>query len=1074
MEVSPQQVPQPEPNSSYTIREPQNSNPVGLGTSDKGSRVNNLQTKRLLSYKSLSSLKDTSQSTLPSFSMSSASSTQATLKSKKRFKDFFQKIGQKNTSTDGRVPTPQADHRPVGQSQSTKSLSERSPREVNRKAEADTSLISEQSWGPGIGLSPDFTTANLSDQPEQDHYRHHDGYFGENGITHQPFDPIPVPLSPGFTHLSPNGELGRIQEEQGGDKLSNSACSGLQSDNREGSRTEQRPTVVIPNLTSHCPDSSKLPSTPASSHYTPQSEHPSRRSSRTTDFPTDKPINSSPRSHTSRSLSSGIAFVATTPSSTIRNGSLEPSGRGSTPSDRLNYSTDQGSLTGHYTVTHQASKLSNLSGPSDQEVSNQEYNDIQQSPGTTFKTRLFPSFGLSGKQQASFSLDPSVPQKKANKADKIKTLGRLGHPANSSNKRHPTTPVPAAHAQQQVVATSSYVPVPVTHEPLRASPIEEKTTFAKRLIRRVASAPNAKGLFAASAGSLGGSGVISVASVNTARVETPSMTPTGYATSSINISTSHVDSPDLTQLNRSDDAEIAPQPSQSPLGAFASFSTKQTVTSSPKQSPAPSSLPKSPIMSNPYLGASTSTLGSTSTGAQASARGIGPMGAREGRANSVGVLQHKSSSGNLLGINGVPSVNGKPIRPNALSTDQGRGSFRRTYSSNSIRTKTVEVQPSSFQKVKLLGKGDVGKVYLVREKKTDKLYAMKVLSKKEMIKRNKIKRALAEQEILATSNHPFIVTLYHSFQSDEYLYFCMEYCMGGEFFRALQTRPGKCLTEEHARFYAAEVTAALEYLHLMGICYRDLKPENILLHESGHIMLSDFDLSKPTTEPGGAPAVMKQSVTGGVMVVDTRSCLADFRTNSFVGTEEYISPEVIKGNGHTFAVDFWCLGILIYEMIFATTPFKGANRVATFANVLKHDVTFPDSPHVTSNCKSLIRKLLIKDEHKRLGSASGASEVKLHKWFAPIKWGLLRHQTPPICPQASNGVDTVNFRTMRDSKSLDFDKHGTTIIQGQAGSPSAADPATPGMLTPKELTLEGATETNPFHEFTSVTREFDE
>ena len=101
-----------------------------------------------------------------------------------------------------------------------------------------------------------------------------------------------------------------------------------------------------------------------------------------------------------------------------------------------------------------------------------------------------------------------------------------------------------------------------------------------------------------------------------------------------------------------------------------------------------------------------------------------------------------------------------------------------------------------------------------------------MLSKKEMIERKKIKRALTEQEILATANHPFIVTLYHSFQSEQYLYFCMEYCMGGEFFRALQSRPGKCLSEDGARFYAAEVTAALEYLHLMGFIYRDLKPES--------------------------------------------------------------------------------------------------------------------------------------------------------------------------------------------------------------------------------------------------------
>ena len=169
-------------------------------------------------------------------------------------------------------------------------------------------------------------------------------------------------------------------------------------------------------------------------------------------------------------------------------------------------------------------------------------------------------------------------------------------------------------------------------------------------------------------------------------------------------------------------------------------------------------------------------------------------------------------------------------------------------------------------------------------RRTHKRYGT-VLSKAEMIERKKIKRALTEQEILATANHPFIVTLYHSFQSEQYLYFCMEYCMGGEFFRALQNRPGKCLPEDAARFYAAEVTAALEYLHLMGFIYRDLKPESgsssfvsaprglltrgppfldILLHHSGHIMLSDFDLAKQSNEPGGRPATIHQSEPNGV------------------------------------------------------------------------------------------------------------------------------------------------------------------------------------------------------------------
>ncbi|KAG5971167.1 serine/threonine protein kinase, AGC [Claviceps cyperi] len=410
--------------------------------------------------------------------------------------------------------------------------------------------------------------------------------------------------------------------------------------------------------------------------------------------------------------------------------------------------------------------------------------------------------------------------------------------------------------------------------------------------------------------------------------------------------------------------------------------------------------------------------------------------------------------------------------------------FRRTYSSNSIKVRNVEVSPASFDKIKLIGKGDVGKVYLVREKKSSRLYAMKVLSKKEMIKRNKIKRALAEQEILATSNHPFIVTLYHSFQSEDHLYLCMEYCSGGEFFRALQTRPGKCIPEEDARFYAAEVTAALEYLHLMGFIYRDLKPENILLHQSGHIMLSDFDLSKQS-DPGGKPTMIvgkNGARTDALPTIDTRSCIANFRTNSFVGTEEYIAPEVIKGSGHTSAVDWWTLGILVYEMLYGTTPFKGKNRNATFANILREDIPFPDhagAPQIskqrpsrfpslegfretmtnslfTSLCKSLIRKLLIKDENRRLGARAGASDIKAHPFFRTTQWALIRHMKPPIVPNPTKGIDTVNFRNVKESESVDI-----------SGSRLKGVPLDSGLATP------GNEVSDPFSEFNSVTLHHD-
>ncbi|EAW13022.1 putative serine/threonine protein kinase (Nrc-2) [Aspergillus clavatus NRRL 1] len=388
--------------------------------------------------------------------------------------------------------------------------------------------------------------------------------------------------------------------------------------------------------------------------------------------------------------------------------------------------------------------------------------------------------------------------------------------------------------------------------------------------------------------------------------------------------------------------------------------------------------------------------------------------------------------------------------------------FRRTYSSNSIKVRNVEVGPSSFDKIKLIGKGDVGKVYLVREKKSSRLYAMKVLSKKEMIKRNKIKRALAEQEILATSNHPFIVTLYHSFQSEDYLYLCMEYCSGGEFFRALQTRPGKCISEDAARFYAAEVTAALEYLHLMGFIYRDLKPENILLHQSGHIMLSDFDLSKQSG-PGGAPTMIPARSGNSATsfpTIDTKSCIADFRTNSFVGTEEYIAPEVIQGCGHTSAVDWWTLGILIYEMLYGTTPFKGKNRNATFGNILRDEVQFPEHAgvqQISNLCKSLIRKLLIKDETKRLGARAGASDVKTHPFFRQTQWALIRHMKPPMIPHQSRGTETLNFRNVKESASVDIGR--TSKAKGV--------PLESGLATPNgELT-------DPFEEFNSVTLHHD-
>lgn len=246
-------------------------------------------------------------------------------------------------------------------------------------------------------------------------------------------------------------------------------------------------------------------------------------------------------------------------------------------------------------------------------------------------------------------------------------------------------------------------------------------------------------------------------------------------------------------------------------------------------------------------------------------------------------------------------------------------------------------------------------------------------------------------------------------------------------------------------------------------------------------MLSDFDLSKQSG-PGGKPTMIvgkNGARTDSLPTIDTRSCIADFRTNSFVGTEEYIAPEVIKGSGHTSAVDWWTLGILIYEMLYGTTPFKGKNRNATFANILREDIPFPDhtgAPQISkyvlnmngyprahlltcrsSLCKSLIRKLLIKDENRRLGARAGASDIKAHPFFRTTQWALIRHMKPPIVPNQGRGIDTINFRNVKESESVDI-----------SGAKAVGVPLDSGLATP------GTEATDPFLEFNSVTLHHDD
>lgn len=308
-----------------------------------------------------------------------------------------------------------------------------------------------------------------------------------------------------------------------------------------------------------------------------------------------------------------------------------------------------------------------------------------------------------------------------------------------------------------------------------------------------------------------------------------------------------------------------------------------------------------------------------------------------------------------------------------------------------------QINLKHFRPIKPLGSGDTGSVHLVELCGSGQYFAMKAMDKGVMLNRNKVHRACAEREILDMLDHPFLPALYASFQTKTHICLITDYCPGGELFLLLDRQPTKVLKEDAVRFYAAEVIVALEYLHCQGIIYRDLKPENVLLQSNGHVSLTDFDLScltsckpqllLPTTNEKKRRHKSQQNPI--FMAEPMRA------SNSFVGTEEYIAPEIITGAGHTSAVDWWALGILLYEMLYGYTPFRGKTRQKTFANILHKDLKFPSSTPASLHAKQLMYRLLHRDPKNRLGSREGANEVKKHPFFKGVNWALVRCMNPP-------------------------------------------------------------------------------
>jgi len=291
---------------------------------------------------------------------------------------------------------------------------------------------------------------------------------------------------------------------------------------------------------------------------------------------------------------------------------------------------------------------------------------------------------------------------------------------------------------------------------------------------------------------------------------------------------------------------------------------------------------------------------------------------------------------------------------------------------------------SDFKTIRVIGKGSFGKVFLVRHIGEGAIYAMKVLKKENIVKRNQVEHTRTERSVLGYVRHPFVVGLHAAFQTREKLFFVLDYCAGGELFCHLQ-KLGK-FAEPRARFYTAELVLALAHVHALGVVYRDLKPENVLLDARGHVRLTDFGLSKE-----GVTAHAKGA-------------------HSFCGTPEYLAPEILARRGHGRAVDWWSLGALLYEMLTGLPPFYSRDREKLFEGIKHGELAYPS--YLSRDARAILEALLHRDPTRRLGSGPGdADDIKGHAFFAKVDWDALLDGgvAVPWEPTVVGSLDTSQF-----------------------------------------------------------------